>query len=162
MAPPNTNTNDGQNRNQISGRGGQGRGAPNGSGHGDRRNGCGNNSIAKYSFEGKMKDSPIFKLTITETGHKPSSSKWLVSLFLYYSQIKTIKASMRSSVPDVTKPKLTSCRLIWTPTGGLLPTTCKLTLCTQQLMQNPMGHGTVSEPWNRLTSQTQISRRSYY
>ena len=75
MSQTNTNTNNGQNRNKISRRGGQGRGVPNGSGRGDHRNGRGNNSIAKYSFEGKMKDSPISKLTITKTGHRPSQFK---------------------------------------------------------------------------------------
>ena len=74
MSQTNTNTNNGQNRNQISGSGWS-RGAPNGSGRGDRRNGHGNNSITKYSFEGKMKDGPISKLTITETGHRPSQFK---------------------------------------------------------------------------------------
>ena len=71
----NTNTNNGQNRNQISRRVGRGQGGPNGSGRGDCRNSCGNNSIATYSFEGKMKDGPISKLTITETGHRPSQFK---------------------------------------------------------------------------------------
>ena len=75
MSQTNTNTNNCQNRNQLSRRGGQGRGAPNDSGRGDRRNGRGNNSIAKYSFEEKMKDSPISKLTITKTGHRPSQFK---------------------------------------------------------------------------------------
>ena len=32
----------------------------------------GNKSIVKYSFEGKMKECPISKLTITKTGHRPS------------------------------------------------------------------------------------------
>ena len=74
MSQTNTNTvtNNAQNRNQISGRGGQDPGGPSGSGCGDRRNGCGNNSIAKYSLEGKMKDGPISKLTITKTGHRPT------------------------------------------------------------------------------------------
>ena len=75
MSQTNTNTNNGQNRNQLSGRGGRGRRAPNGSGRGDRRNGRGNNSITKYTFEGKMKDGPISKLTITKTGHRPSQFK---------------------------------------------------------------------------------------
>ena len=60
----NTNTNNGQNLNQISGRGGRGRGGPNSSSRGNRRNGCGNNLIAKYAFEGKIKDGSISKLTI--------------------------------------------------------------------------------------------------
>ena len=71
----NTSTNNGQNQNQISGRDGWGQGGPNGSGRGNCCNGGGNNSIAKYSFEGKMKDGPIYKLTITEIGHSPSQFK---------------------------------------------------------------------------------------
>ena len=70
MSQTNTNTNNSQSQNLTSGRGGRGRGAPNGSDHGDRHNGHRNNSIAEYSFKGKMKGGPISKLTITETGHK--------------------------------------------------------------------------------------------
>ena len=69
------NTNNEQNQNQISGRGGQWQGAPNSSGRGDCHNGRRDNLIEKYSFEGKMKDGPISKLTITKTGHKPSQFK---------------------------------------------------------------------------------------
>ena len=47
-------------------------GAPNGNGRSDRRNDRGNNSITKYSFEEKMKEGPISKLTIAKTGHRPS------------------------------------------------------------------------------------------
>ena len=75
MSQTNTNANNGQNGNQNSGRCGRGREAPNGRGRGDRHNHCGNNSIAKYSFNGKMKDGPLSKLTITETGHRPSQFK---------------------------------------------------------------------------------------
>ena len=75
MSQTKTNTNNGQNQNQISRIGGRGQGGPNGSGRGDCRNGCGNNLIAKCSFEGKMKDGPISKLTITEAEHKPSQFK---------------------------------------------------------------------------------------
>ena len=52
-----------------------GRGPPNGSGRGNCRNNCGKKSIPKYSFKGKMKDSPASKLTITETRHRPSQFK---------------------------------------------------------------------------------------
>ena len=86
MSQTNTNTNNDQNRNQISGRGGRGRGVPNGSGRSDHRNGRGNNSIAKYTFEGKMKDGPLSKLTITETGHTPYSDR-LFNLFLSFQEI---------------------------------------------------------------------------
>ena len=81
MSQTNTNTNNGQNRNQISGRGGWGQWTPNGSGRGDCRNGRENNSIKKYSFEGKMKDSPISKLIITKTGHRPSQFKKISDTF---------------------------------------------------------------------------------
>mmetsp|Transcript_51999 Transcript_51999/g.58081 ORF Transcript_51999/g.58081 Transcript_51999/m.58081 type:complete len:152 (+) Transcript_51999:132-587(+) len=77
MSQTNTNANYGQNRNQNSGRGGQGRGSNSGNGRGDRRNGRGNKLIAKYAFQGKMKDGLISKLTITETGHRPSQFKKL-------------------------------------------------------------------------------------
>ena len=46
-----------------------------GSDHGNCHNACENNLIAKYLFEGKMKDSPISKLTITKTGHRPTQFK---------------------------------------------------------------------------------------
>ena len=75
MFQTNTHTNNSQNRNQNSGRGGQGRRAPNNSGHGNCCNGHGNNSITKHSFERKMKDSPISKLTITKTGYILSQFK---------------------------------------------------------------------------------------
>ena len=54
---------------------GVGWGALNGSGLGDYRNSRGNNLIAKYTFAGKMKDGPLSKLTINETGHRPSQFK---------------------------------------------------------------------------------------
>ena len=71
----NTNTSNVQNRNHISIRDGRGQGGPNSSGCGDRRISHGNNLIAKYSFERKMKDGPISKLTITKTGQRPSQFK---------------------------------------------------------------------------------------
>ena len=76
MSQNNTHTNNGQNRYQNSGKGGQGQGH-NGSGRSDRRNNRGNKSITKYSFKGKMKDGQISELTITETGHRPSQFKKL-------------------------------------------------------------------------------------
>ena len=75
MSQTNPNTNNNNGRYQNSRRGGRGREVPNGSGLGDPRNDCGNKSIAKYSFEGEMKDGPISKLTITKTGHRPSQFK---------------------------------------------------------------------------------------
>ena len=74
MSQTNTHTNNDWNRYQNVRRGGRGRG-PNGSGHGNRRNGCRNKSIAKYSIKGKIKDDPISELTITETGYRPTQFK---------------------------------------------------------------------------------------
>ena len=59
MSQTNTNTNNGQNRNQISGRGERGQGGPSGSSPDNRGNNYVDNSIAKYAFEGKMKDCSI-------------------------------------------------------------------------------------------------------
>ena len=75
MSQNNTLTNNGQNRYQNSRRDGQGGGPNSGSGRGDHHNDCKNKLIAKYSFKGKMKDGPIFELTITKTGHRPSQFK---------------------------------------------------------------------------------------
>ena len=78
MSQSNTNTNNEQIRNQISGRGGRRQG-PSSRGCGDCRNNCGNNSITnKYSFKGKMKDGPISKLLITETGHRLTQYKKVI------------------------------------------------------------------------------------
>ena len=77
----NTNTNTGarntnQNHSAGSGRrgqvdsGGQGR-----SGHGnDHRK----NTVARYSFEGKMKDGPLSKLTITKGGQQATQYKKII------------------------------------------------------------------------------------
>ena len=81
MSQTNTNTNNGSgntNRNQLTGRSGWGRGGFGGRGHGDCSNNCGNNSIAKYLFEGRMKDGCISKLTITETGHWVTQYKKII------------------------------------------------------------------------------------
>ena len=78
MSQTNTSTNNGQNQSQISGRGGWGQGGPSGSGRDDRRNGRGNNSIAKYLFEGKMKDGPISKLITIKSGYQPIQYKKIV------------------------------------------------------------------------------------
>ena len=70
MSQTNTNTNNGENWNQISGRGGRGQG-PGGRGQGDCRNNCRNNLIANtYLFEGNMKENPISKLVISKTRHQ--------------------------------------------------------------------------------------------
>ena len=66
MSQTNINTNTGPantNRNHNAGRGRQGQG-----GSGGRCRGGRGKTVAKYSFEEKMKDRPLSKLTITEGG----------------------------------------------------------------------------------------------
>ena len=75
MSQTNTNVNNGQNRNQIYRRSERGLEAPNVNGSGNRRNVCGHNFIEKYTFDGKMKDGPLSKLTIAKPGHRPSQFK---------------------------------------------------------------------------------------
>ena len=75
MFNTNTNTNNGHNRNQNSRRGERGQGDPIGGGHSNCRNGYRNMAITKYEFEGKMKDGPISRLSITEIGQKPTQFK---------------------------------------------------------------------------------------
>ena len=75
MSNTNSNNNNGQNRNHNSRRGGLGQGGPSSRGRGDCHNDLGNKIIAKYAFEGKMKDGPISKLLITITGHRPTQLK---------------------------------------------------------------------------------------
>ena len=92
MSQTKTNTNNGQNRNQISQRGGWGQEGPKGSSHGDCRNGCGNNLIKKYSFEERVKEGPISKLTITKIGHRPSQFKKISdALPVLYTDTKILK-----------------------------------------------------------------------
>ena len=76
----NTNTNTGAgntNRNHNAGRGGRGRGGSGGRGRGGRGNDCGK-TVAKYSFEGKMKDGPLSKLTITKGGQQATQYKKII------------------------------------------------------------------------------------
>ena len=76
----NTNTNTGgsnTNRNHNAGRGGRGRERSGGRGRGGHGNYRGK-TIAKYSFEGKMKDGPLFKLTITKGGQQATQYKKII------------------------------------------------------------------------------------
>ena len=72
----NTNTNNDQNRNLNSKRGGQGRGGL--TSRGRACNSLRNTTIAKYVFEGKMKDGLISKLLIIETEHRPTQFKKII------------------------------------------------------------------------------------
>ena len=78
MSQTNISTINGQNRNQISEKGGRGQRDPSGGGRGNCRNNCGNKTIVKYAFEGKMKDNSTFKLIITKTGYRPNQYKKIV------------------------------------------------------------------------------------
>ena len=78
MTQTNTNTSTGDgntNRNQTTAKGGRGRGGTGGKGRGGRGGDRGSNTTARYSFEGKMKDGPISKLTITEAGQRATQFK---------------------------------------------------------------------------------------
>ena len=127
MSQTNTHTNNGQNWYQNSGRGGQGQG-PNGSGHSDRRNNRGNKSIVKYSFKGKMKDGPVSKLTITETGHRPSQFKKLwdaLSVFCAvknYGGLDQVLCTRRDQVEDDFMPAYPNANL-WSRTHQIQVTT---------------------------------------
>ena len=80
MSQTNTNTNTGAgntNQNHNTGRGGQGQGGSGSQGRG----GCGNyrgKTVVKYSFEGKMKDGPLSKLTITKGGQRATQYKKII------------------------------------------------------------------------------------
>ena len=77
MSQTNINTNTGAgntNRNHNAGRGGRDQGGSGGRGRGGLGNDPGK-TIAKYSFEGKMKDGPLSKLTITKGGQQATQYK---------------------------------------------------------------------------------------
>ena len=78
MSNTNTSTNNGRKQNQNFGKGGRSQGGPTGGGRDNRRNGCGNTTIVKYEFEGKMKNGPISKLLITEIGHRLTQFKKII------------------------------------------------------------------------------------
>ena len=79
MSQINTNTEGGNtNHNQHAGRGGRGRGGSGGQDRGGCGGNCGNSTIAKSSFEGKMKDGSLFKLTITECTHQATQYKKII------------------------------------------------------------------------------------
>ena len=115
MSQTNIHTNNGQNRYQNSGRGGRGRG-PNGSDRGDRHSSGGNKLITKYSFKGKIKDGPIFELTITETGHRSSQFKKIYDALPVFCADKNYGGLDEVLRTRRDKVKMTSCWHILTPT----------------------------------------------
>ena len=71
MSHTTTNTGDGNtSRNKKSARDGRDQGGFGGQGHSGCSSNRGNSSIAKYLFEGKMKDGCLSKLTITESANR--------------------------------------------------------------------------------------------
>lgn len=115
----NTNTGDGNNRNNNAGRGGWGQGGSGGPGCGGRGNDRGNNTIARDLLEGKMKEGPLFKLTITKGGQRTTQYKKIIDAlpvlcadkgFRYVDEIictdtELVKATF---VPSYTNEKLWS------------------------------------------------------
>ena len=80
MSQTNTNTNTGAgntNHNHNAGRGGRGQGGSGGRGRGGRGNNRGK-TVAKYSFEEKMKVGPLSKLTLTESGQRATQYKKII------------------------------------------------------------------------------------
>ena len=86
MSHTNTNANTGAgniNRSHIAEIGGRGRGGSGGQGRCGRGNDRGK-TIAKYSFEGKMKDGPLSKLTITKGGQQATQYKKILDALLVF------------------------------------------------------------------------------
>ena len=73
MSQTNTNTNTGAVTPTVT----MGRGGSGGRGRGSRGKNRGK-TIAKYSFEGKMKDGPHSKLTITDGGQRATQYKKII------------------------------------------------------------------------------------
>ena len=83
----------------------------------NHRNGCGNTTITKYAFEGKMKDSPISKLLITKTGHRPTQFKTITDTLpvlcadknflslnkVLWTGINLVKTNFIPTYPDATQ-----------------------------------------------------------
>ena len=89
----NTNTNTGAgntNRNHNAGRGRRGQGGSDGQGGGSRGNNC-RKTVAKYSFEGKKKDGPLSKLTITEGGQQATQYKKIIDALPVFCADKRYK-----------------------------------------------------------------------
>ena len=93
------------------------------------------NLITKYSSEETMKDGPIFKLTITKTGHRPYQFKKISDALpvlctnKMYQGLDEVLRTRRDLVETYIMP------LIGTPTCGLPHTMYKLALSTQTTIQ---------------------------
>ena len=77
----NTNTNTGAgniNQSHNTGSGGREQAVSSSQGRSGRGNDCRNSTIARYSFDWKMKDGLLFKRTITEGGQRPTQYKKII------------------------------------------------------------------------------------
>ena len=73
--------------------------------------------MAKYVFEGEMKDDPISKLLITKTGHRPTQHKKIIDTLqilctdknyqrldgVIWNRIDQVEADFMRTYPDATK-----------------------------------------------------------
>ena len=90
----NTNTNTGAgntNQSHNTRRGGRGQGGSSRRGRAGRGNNCGKNTVTRYSFEGKMKDGPLSKLTITEGGQQATQYKKIIDVLPVFCADKGYK-----------------------------------------------------------------------
>ena len=113
----NTNTGTGNNNRNNNVRSGRSRGGSSGRGCSGRGNDRGNNTIARYSFEGKMKEGPLFKLTITKGGQRTTQYKKIIDAlpvlcadkgFRYVGEIictetELVEATFILTYPDATQ-----------------------------------------------------------
>ena len=90
----NTNTNTGAgntNQSHNAGRGRRGRGGSGGQGRSGHGNDHRKNTVARYSFEGKMKDGPLSKLTITKSGQQATQYKKIIDVLPVFCADKGYK-----------------------------------------------------------------------
>ena len=90
-----------------------------GGGHGGD---CRNNSIAKYLFEGKMKDGCISKLTITKTGHQATQYKKIIDTLPVLCVDKNFRYTNDILCTWTNLQEATFLRLIQTQHDGQTPT----------------------------------------
>ena len=151
MSQTNTNTKNGHNRNSR--RGGRGREDRNSNGCSDCRNNRGNKAIAKYSFERKIKDGLISKLTITETGHRPSQFKNLsdaLPIFCAdknYGGLDEVLHTRRDNVENDFMPAYPNANL-WSTTHHIQVATVNPTARLvegTEVNEHPVGYQTVQQ-----------------
>ena len=136
MSQTNTNTNPrvgNTNQNRNAGRGGWGQRGSDGKGHSSRGSDHRNNSISKYSFEGKMKDGCLSKLTITKSGYRATQFKKIIDALPVFCADKNYRYldDVICTRIELNYLKLLSYRHIRTQDYGQAHTMEILTLSTQ-------------------------------